>query len=244
MKLTGQVVRLNDITDVEREEMFLLLETYYANVDRSSFQSDLDEKHWVILLKDPLLGVVRGFSTQMLLHVEVGTRMVRALFSGDTIVRREYWARNPLAHVWGNFALALIDEHRAGPLVWFLTTKGYKTYRFLPLFFHEFYPRHDQITPTREAEMIDALARHKYPTGYDAASGVLRWGDSGCRLREGVAEVDHGRMRDPHIRYFTQLNPGHERGDELCCIAPLTRENFTPAAYRVIGAKAAAARVP
>ena len=24
-------------------------------------------------------------------------------------------------------------------------------------------------------------------------------------------------------------------GDELCCLAPLSRANFTPAAYRVIG---------
>ena len=46
------------------------------------------------------------------------------------------------------------------------------------------------------------------------------------------------RLRDPHVRYFAELNPGHARGDELCCIAPLTRENFTLAAQRVIGTDA------
>jgi hypothetical protein len=37
------------------------------------------------------------------------------------------------------------------------------------------------------------------------------------------------------VRFFIERNPGHARGDELCCLAPLTRENFTRAAYRTIG---------
>jgi hypothetical protein len=43
------------------------------------------------------------------------------------------------------------------------------------------------------------------------------------------------RLRDPFVRFFVERNPGHARGDALCCLAPLTRANFTPAAYRVIG---------
>jgi hypothetical protein len=41
-------------------------------------------------------------------------------------------------------------------------------------------------------------------------------------------------MNDRHVRFFVERNPGHERGDELCCLAPLTRDNFTRAAWRVI----------
>ena len=55
-----------------------------------------------------------------------------------------------------------------------------------------------------------------------------------------VADVTPERLRDPHVAFFVRRNPGHARGDELCCLAPLTRANFTPAAYRVIGPEAAA----
>lgn len=243
MKLTGRLVRVIDVTEAEHAGMFSLMEAYYENVDRSTFQSHLAEKDWVILLEDPVHHLVRGFSTQMLLTVEVGQRPMRALFSGDTIVHKDYWAQNPLAHVWGNFALSLIDDHDGEPLVWFLTTKGYKTYRFLPVFFHEFYPRYDAVTPTWAAELIDMLARYKYPAGCDSG-GLLRWGHGGCRLRDGVAEVTEPRLHDPHVQYFAERNPDHALGDELCCIAPLKRENFTPAAYRVIGTDAAIAKVP
>jgi hypothetical protein len=51
------------------------------------------------------------------------------------------------------------------------------------------------------------------------------------------------RLRDPHVCFFLARNPGHASGDELCCLAPLTRANFTPAAYRVIGAEPVALEV-
>jgi hypothetical protein len=199
------------------------------------FDRDLDEKHWVIELTDPATGGICGFSTQMLLELEVDGRAILALFSGDTIVSPEHWGANPLAQVWGQFALSLVDAHPAAEMHWFLISQGYKTYRFLPVFFREFYPRHDTATPRWARGVIDAAARSKYPATYDPAAGVIRAGYDDYRLRGGVADVTAQRLRDPHVRFFVARNPGYARGDELCCIAPLTRENFTRAAYRVIG---------
>jgi hypothetical protein len=88
--------------------------------------------------------------------------------------------------------------------------------------------------------VLDALGRGRYPTEYDAAEGILRATPLQYRLRAGLADVTPERLRDPHVRFFHARNPGHARGDELCCLAPLTRENFTPAAYRVIGREPAA----
>ena len=57
--------------------------------------------------------------------------------------------------------LALLDARPRAEFYWFLISKGYKTYRFLPLFFREFYPRHDAPTPAWAKEILDALGRHK-----------------------------------------------------------------------------------
>src|SRR5262249_6615643 len=179
----------------------------------------------------------------MLLEVEVAGRPVKALFSGDTIVAREYWGDNALSHVWGRLALSLIDSLGEGELYWFLLSKGYKTYRFLPVFFREFYPRHDVATPAWARAVLDALARSRYPDAYDSALGILRGGPGKDRLREGIAGVTPERLHDPHVRSFVGRNPGHAQGEELCCLAPLTRENFTPAAYRVLGEEPALVEV-
>ena len=234
MRLLGRLVPRSEISSEQRSEMFALMERYYENISEATFSADLQEKQWAIILTDPLSERICGFSTQMLLEASVAGRPVKALFSGDTIIERERWGDRALARVWGRFALSLIDRLPTAELYWFLISKGYKTYRFLPLFFHEFYPRYDVTTPEWAKEVTDGLAQLRYPA-YDPALGIVRADETKDRLRPGVADVGEERLSDPHVRFFVERNPGHARGDELCCIAPLTRENFRAAAYRVIG---------
>ncbi len=242
MRLSALVAATAALSARQRETMFALMERHYANVQRDLFDSDLAEKDWVILVSDPASGELCGFSTQMLLDVEAEGRPIKALFSGDTIIDRKCWGDQALAHLWGRLALSLIEAHPDAELYWFLISQGYKTYRFLPLFFHEFYPGHDAPTPQRAQTAIDALARARYPDDYDPGAGVIRAGSRQYRLREGLADITPGRLRDDHVRFFQRCNPGHERGDELCCLAPLTRANFTLAAWRVIGAEPVAVK--
>ena len=235
MKLIAGLVDVAEVTPGRRDEMFALLDHHFDNVHRHLFEADLAEKRWVILVRDPATDRLRGFSTQTIVDATVDGRPVKALFSGDTIVHRECWGDHALSHVWGRLALAIVDAHPGEELYWFLISQGYKTYRFLPVFFHEFYPRYDTATPDRVKAVIDALARGRYPEAYDAGNGVIRATPLQCRLRAGLADVTPERLRDPHVGFFHARNPGHARGDELCCLAPLSRANFTPAAYRVIG---------
>ncbi|MGE3807186.1 MAG: hypothetical protein AB7K24_21190 [Gemmataceae bacterium] len=248
MKLTGRLARIDELTGTERGQMFALMDAHYHNVARPRFDADLEEKQWAILVESPA-GEVLGFSTQVLLDVAAAGRPLRALFSGDTIVDRRFWGDRALASTWGRFALSLIDAHPGGELYWFLISKGYKTYRFLPLFFAEYYPRLAAPTPGWAQLAIDALARDRYADDYDAARGVIVASPGKDFLRHDIAPITAERLTDAHVRFFVDSNPGHARGDELCCLAPLTRENFTPAAYRVIGptgvaAPAALARRP
>jgi hypothetical protein len=226
---------VTDLSTGQRDAMFGLMDRHYVNVRRPFFDADLNEKQWVIEVCESAGGRLCGFSTQRLMEVEVEGRPVTALFSGDTIIEREHWGDQALAHIWGGLALSLIDAHPGAELYWFLISKGYKTYRFLPVFFHEFYPRCDFATPVNAKSVIDALARARYPDEYDEAAGVIRTTAWQYRLRAGLADITSERLADPHVRFFQERNPGHLRGDELCCLAPLTRANFTRAAYRVIG---------
>ncbi len=233
MKLRGRLARVGEVPREERDAMFALMREHYENVRRDTFERDLAEKRWVIQLLDAA-GELCGFSTQTLLEARVEGRPVTALYSGDTIIARRHWGDSALTHVWGRLALSLMDT-LDGELYWFLISKGYKTYRFLPIFFREFYPRHDRATPAEGQAVLDALARGSFGADYDAAAGVVRGGPGKDRLRPGVADLTPERLRDPHVTFFALRNPGHARGDELCCLAPLTRDNFTAAAWRVIG---------
>jgi hypothetical protein len=234
MRLVAANVEIAAVTPQERDAMFALMDEHYVNVQRPQFDADLANKRWVILVHDPA-GRLRGFSTQTVREADVAGRPVKALFSGDTIIHRDCWGDRALSQAWGRLALTLIDAHGGDEWYWFLISQGYKTYRFLPLFFREFYPRYDHPMPAAVKAVIDALAQQRYPGAYDAGSGVIRATATQYRLSPGLADVTPERLRDPHVSFFHARNPGHGRGAELCCLAPLTRANFTPAAYRVIG---------
>jgi hypothetical protein len=239
MKPRGRLVHVEELNSGQRDQMFALMDRHYRNMVRARFEEDLAEKQWVILVLDDQ--ELCGFSTQVLLSADAAGRPIRVLFSGDTIIDRQHWGDPALAHIWGRLALSLIDAYPHDALYWFLISKGYKTYRYLPLFFREFYPRPDMSTPAWASEVIDCLGRTRFPESYDARRGIVRAQNSKDYLREGIAPVTPQRLRDPFVGFFVERNPGHVHGEELCCIAPLTRENFTPAAYRVIGPEPALA---
>jgi hypothetical protein len=238
MKTHGRLFAVRDLVPTQRDAMFALMDLYYVNVQRMRFDRDLEEKRWVIWIEDDDTHELRGFSTQMLIELTVAGKPITALFSGDTIIARECWNEQALTHIWGRLALALMDRHPPGSLFWFLISKGYKTYRFLPVFFHEFYPRHNHVTPIDMRQILDALGRYKFPTLYDPVRGVITAADGKDRLRDGIADITPERLKDPSVRFFRERNPGHADGEELSCLAPLSRANFTAAAYRVIGTPA------
>lgn len=155
-KLLGNLTRVADLSSQDLDEAFDLMGRHYENVARRTFESDLAEKRWIIQLRSEASGELCGFSTQMLLDATVDDRPVKALFSGDTIIDPNYWGDPALMDVGGKLCLSLIDEFPNDELYWFLISAGYKTYRFLPVFFRQFYPRFDEPTPFLPATACSA----------------------------------------------------------------------------------------
>jgi hypothetical protein len=215
--------------------MYVLLAHYFANVTRPQFEQDLAEKEWVVLLTDTVTGHIQGFSTLMRLRITVDDQPVVAFFSGDTIIHRDYWGEVELPRLWGRHVFRLAESAGVEARVfWFLISSGYKTYRFLPVFFREFYPTYLRPTPPAIKRILDNLARLKFPAEYNSERGLISFAKA-APLRPGVAEVTPRRLKDPHVAFFVAANPGHARGDQLPCLVELSRTNLTVAGRRMLG---------
>jgi hypothetical protein len=234
--LTGSVVPIEMVTLNDRREMYALLRTYFSGTTRGRFESDLREKESAILLRDTTSGRIQGFSTFMRIEMIIDDTNVVAFFSGDTIVDREFWGETMLSHIWGETIVTEAERIRAHQpstrVYWFLICSGYKTWRFLPVFFREFYPHPDQPTPSRFRRLIDTLGATRFGDEYIPEAGVVRFRHA-TPLRRGVADVTGERMRDRRIAFFARMNPGHAEGDELACLAELSRKNLTRAGLRM-----------
>lgn len=233
MALTGHIIDAGRLTEADVEQMYRLMETYYDGLRRDTFLADLGEKQWAIVLRNQREEVC-GFSTLMILRAAVGGQMIHAAYSGDTIIHRDCWGENVLARTWGQLVTDLIDRHTGQALYWFLISKGYKTYRYLPVFFHAFYPRFDRCCPPEEKAVLDTFATLKFGEAYNPSTGIVSFQGRRDRLRPGIADLEPRRLKDPHVAFFARLNPGHVGGDELACLAPLTHDNFKLSARRIL----------
>ncbi|HZG66911.1 MAG TPA: hypothetical protein VEZ12_09220, partial [Herpetosiphonaceae bacterium] len=236
-RLSGIVRAVEDLAPDERERLYILLTRYFANVTRMQFEQDLAEKDRVILLTDGLTGQIQGFSTLMQLHILVDDHPVVAFFSGDTIVERAYWGESVLSRSWARYVFQQAAQiRRAVPeprVYWFLICSGYKTYRFLPTFFREFYPAYDRPALPIVKRTLDRLAWLKFPSEYDAERGVVRLRQA-TPLRPEVATITEHLLANPHVAFFVAANPGHVDGDELACLTEIIPENLTPAGRRML----------
>lgn len=219
--------------------MFALLRRHFAGTDRARFEADLREKETVILLRDASSGAVQGFSTLMRMTAHLDQKEVVAFFSGDTIIDRAYWGESTLSRTWGRVVFdeadRIVAERPGTSVYWFLICSGYKTWRFLPVFFREFYPNAERPTPPEIRRLLDTLATRKFGDEYLPEPGIVRF-HSATPLRSGVADVTGERLRDPQIAFFSRVNPGHPAGDELACLAEISRSNLTRAGLRMISA--------
>jgi hypothetical protein len=239
-RLAGLAIARANLTAAERDEMYGLLVSYFVGTTRAQFESDLAEKESAIVLRDTESGQIQGFSTLIRIAACVDGRDIVAFFSGDTIVAQQYWGESELSRLWSRTVFAEADRVLAKcpqtGVYWFLICSGYRTWRFLPVFFREFYPNPETPTPPHVKRILDTLGERKFGSQYDAESGVIR-PRVATPLRRGVADVTEQRLRDPRIAFFTRMNPGHIHGDELACLTEISRPNLTRAGERMVGAR-------
>lgn len=226
MKLESQTIAVSELRPEWVVQMRELMQSHYEGVSEQQFLTDLQAKQWVILLHHN--EQLCGFSTQALFDHQHESRLTKILFSGDTIINKGHWGSMALPVAWGRLMLSLQTSYPDTELYWLLTSKGYKTYRFLPVFFHEFYPCYTAETPAFEKTLLCSVATQRFGGRFDSAAGVLRAEPGAQRLREGIAELDGKRLRDSHVAFFQRQNPGHCRGDELVCLARCHPDNLKP----------------
>ncbi len=224
-----EIISINMITDAERQSLYELFQQFYANTDYARFLTDFSQKNWLIRMMDG--DRLAGFSTQQLLPLNDGSDPFHFLFSGDTIVHPDYWNQSHLAGAFTHLFLRIADMTPT-PLYWLLICKGFRTYRFLPVFFKHFHPHHAGLDAGMRSK-LDAMAAYLFGSTYHPDTGLIVYENNKDYLIEELAGIPDSRRNDPHVSFFEQTNPSYRCGTELACIAPLSIDNLTRCGIRV-----------
>lgn len=230
-RLAAGIRPVAGLSNADRLAMFRLYETYYEGTDYDLFGADLAAKTHVIELRAQ--GELRGFSTILLLGFDVDGAPSQAIFSGDTIIDAQYWGEQALVDAFCRFAGSTKARDPGTPLFWLLISKGYRTYRYLSLFAHAYYPHHAQPTPPGMQRCMEALARTKFGNAYDSSTGIVRFGRSRGHLRARWATVsDHLQEKHAAVQFFLERNPRFHAGEEMVCLTELSADNLRSFARR------------
>jgi len=222
-KTYTQYTFLTDISVKDIRDMFRVFCRYYENTSLDQFITDLGKKQGAFIVRRRVDNVIVGFSTLGVYHMTVDGKKVRGIFSGDTILEKEYWGNRAIN---AEFVKRVLIEAIKDPFTaqyWFLISKGYKTFLLLSRNFPEYFP-HPQQENTHMKNIVETYCDQLFPGCLDRNSMVLDFGDGYNCLKNNVTPITDEQRQEEDIAFFEQKNPEWTRGCELPCVA---RVDFT-----------------
>ncbi|TQV66509.1 hypothetical protein FKG94_27135 [Exilibacterium tricleocarpae] len=217
--------------------MYAVFIKYYNCVEQDVFIQDMIAKDGVIILMEKTTKRIVGFSTLKTFEMNLGGRKSIGVFSGDTILERQYWGDRSLHKRFSTYLFGLKLSNPVTPIYWLLISKGYKTYLLLANNFLSYYPRVDTPVDKKsksQCKNLELVVRNYCETLFEKSFNkekmLLEFGEDSQRLKENVAEItDEMRSKHAKIDFFVEKNPEWHKGVELPCAGEVSFKLF--AAY-------------
>lgn len=224
--ITGyRILTISEVKPKEVLEMYELMLRHYNNVYEDKFINDFNSKDGVIILHDKQFKI-KGFSTYRIFETKYQSENLKIIFSGDTIIDFSCWGKSALFE--GFIELMVKTYFNTDlPVYWLLITKGYRTYQIPSLYFKEFYPCFDRVTPVREAGIINKASMELFGKNWDENKQIIKFQPPADYLKEEFALVEAHKIRNNHVKFFLNKNPGYVIGNEMPCVTLIHPSNFS-----------------
>jgi hypothetical protein len=200
--------------------MYRLFIQYYDNTPLETFLKDMTHKTGVLVIYRKIDDAIVGFSTITDFKIKADGRTTRCVFSGDTVVDRQYWGSAALRISGLIYMFRQKLLHPFTPVYWYLISMGYRTYLMMANNFPNYYPRVDGDDPHMR-NVAAAASAHLFPAALDRERMMLDFGEGACKLKSHVTPISEAERADRKIAFFEQRNPRWMQGDEMPCIGAI-----------------------
>lgn len=226
MKLKSNLLKISELTDTDKLAMFRLMQDVYNGENWDKFLSDMKEKNYALVLYNEK-SQIAGFTTIEIFDFEGNI----IIYSGDTVVEENSRGDIELMRAWWKFSYTVQQNNPDKSVFWLLISKGWRTYKFFPMFLKEIYPTYRYDTPQEVQEFINRLALTKFGDCYKDGIVVPEKPDM---LKSGKNDVPKRRINDADVMFFLKKNPEFYKGNELVCLAELSVANLKKAGLRLL----------
>ncbi len=214
----GKYLSLAQISHRQKEVMYDIYKQYYHNTNFELFLSDFNEKDGAILVFESKSNTIVGFSTVVLNNFDYQGKKYRFIFSGDTVILKEFWGSRALQSTMFKLKVKIRLMYPLEEVYWMLISKGYKTYLLLANNYEVYYPNvdgeHRNLAP-----IVEEYCKRFYAKFYDNRSGLLNFGEDYQPLKQDIAPITaEMKAKNPKIGFFERMNPTWIKGTELPCV--------------------------
>lgn len=165
---------------------------------------------YIMLYRDKIDGSLRGITTIGFNRLKEYT----VIKMGPSFFKNHYKG-GPSAYLTvAFFVLKELILHPFTPVYIVIKAIGYQSY-MVALKFKESYPRYDRETPEHFKKILDEYARSELYEGdvYDEETNVIK--QEVTHLPENLLAVSAEDLKNPHIKFFVERNPGYTKGHFL-----------------------------
>lgn len=218
INLTAKYQTISKISVVDIYQMYSIYSKYYENTKWRIFLFDLSKKSGAFIIRRKDNKRVVGFSTVVNYPMTTNNKNSIGVFSGDTIIEKEYWGTRVLQVSFYKYMINLKLKNPTKNIYWLLISKGFKTYLLMSNNFEKYYPnavdKHGELS-----QVVDKYCEELFPDYYNKEERILDFGHRYQALKEGVADIDENMLSNHiNISFFEKRNPQWRRGTELPCV--------------------------
>jgi hypothetical protein len=224
-KIVRKRLRIEEVDEKLKKEMFTLFEQYYDHVDYSRFIEHLQEKTHLFVFLEKTSKKVIGFSTifrKSIPQIAKGD----FLFSGDTVIHEDYWGNKMLQKSFFWFIIESKLRSPFSPVYWMLMSKGVKTYMMMRKNFHESYPNYQRSTPGVFQNVQDKFYKLKFGQDYDQDKGLILFKEKIGSIKSTLTPPSEKVLKSMDAEFFFKANSNFLEGDELACVAEIQFKDF------------------
>jgi hypothetical protein len=216
-KIYTRYHKAEHISVKEIREMFKVFCRYYENTSLEQFMTDFGKKAGAFVIRRKVDDAIVGFSTMGIYYLTVDGRKIRGIFSGDTILEKEYWGNRAMNAAFVKRLLWEAIKDPFTPQYWFLISKGYKTFLLLTRNFPDYYP-HPEHENAHLKHIVASYCDELYLGYLNRDRMVLDFGEGYNCLKNEVTPITDKQRQEADIAFFEKCNPDWERGTELPCV--------------------------
>ena len=224
-ELKYKLLSIDKINNDHIKRMFILMQENYDYINQDNFNNDLLNKDYIGLLIDNK-NIIQGFTTYLINPKKYFHKKYNILFSGDTVISEDFVGTQALAIGWCETVAFFIRKYPRKKLLWYLMSKGHRTYLYLPYFFKKYYPAIDKnINNNHYKEIINECSSHIFCENWNPKKGIVQFNDKVGQIKQQHIKKLYSK-KNRYIDFFLEKNPGFSNGDELICMAEISSENL------------------